>query len=188
MRVFSFIRERQRHSLEKNHLDFLLCVKVSNIWISDDIMYLRKYLPLKRRLAALRIFMQTLQHIECMYEQYSYNHFLLWKDLKSFSVCDVWSIRRRQLSLSHMMLWYSFPQEVWRTSFSFFHRPCQFLRRVQCVPFKNTDTYPPLLPRAVWPVSFPLLTLWRPNGPATPQLLPAADIMCFWGPRWGESV
>ena len=62
--------------------------------------------------------------------------------------------------------------------FSFFHCTwCQFLRKVQCVPFKKTDTYPPLLPGAVWPVCFLLLTLQWANGPATPQLLPAANIM-----------
>lgn len=29
------------------------------------------------------------------------------------------------------------------------------------------------------PVCFLSLTLWQPNGPATPQLLSTADIMCF---------
>lgn len=34
------------------------------------------------------------------------------------------------------------------------------------------------------PVCFLSLTLWQPNGPATPQLLSTADIMCFWKPCW----
>lgn len=47
--------------------------------------------------------------------------------------------------------------------FSFHCVWCSFCVRVQCVSFKNTDTYPPLFPGAVWSVCFVFLTLRHPN-------------------------
>lgn len=111
---------------------------------------------------------------------------------ESFSVCQchVSNIRQGQLfvciQLASGTRCSSTPSFGMSDANYFFIVPgANFLPRVQCVPFKNTETYPPLLPEAVWPVCFLFLSLWHPNSPATPQLLPAADIKFFWKPGWG---
>lgn len=84
-------------------------------------------------------------------------------------------------------LWYSTAQHVWRMSIPSFQCIwCHFLCTVQCVPSKNTDTYPPLFPGAVWPVCFVFLTLWHPNSPGYATAPPCSmQTYCvFWKAGW----
>lgn len=67
-----------------------------------------------------------------------------WSVTVSMSVneatCGTWCCSRPSLRMSDAHLFFCHPSQ------------CQFLWRVQCVPLKNIDTYPPLLPGAVWTV------------------------------------